>query len=145
MKSDETLNPQSIAPCGINCEICLAYLREKNKCEGCLGSGDRKPKYCLVCSIKNCDNLAITNSKFCYDCSKFPCSRIKQLDKRYRTKYKMSVIDNLQLIKDYGLVNFIQLEKVKWECKTCGGTICVHRGYCLDCHNISNKIASINK
>jgi hypothetical protein len=24
-----------IAPCGMNCGVCMAYLREKNKCPGC--------------------------------------------------------------------------------------------------------------
>jgi hypothetical protein len=24
-----------VAPCGMNCGICRAYLREKNKCPGC--------------------------------------------------------------------------------------------------------------
>ena len=45
----------------------------------------------------------------------------------------MSIIDNLRLIKDIGVDNFVQLEKIKWNCMDCGGTICVHRGYCIDC------------
>ncbi|RPH31047.1 MAG: DUF3795 domain-containing protein [Bacteroidales bacterium] len=144
MESKNTPNTQLIAPCGINCGVCLAYLRTKNKCEGCWGSDTKKPKHCVACSIKNCEHLLKTTSKFCYDCEKYPCSRIKQLDKRYRTKYKMSIIDNLLLIKESGLSNFIQLDKIKWSCKNCGGTICVHRGYCLDCDNMSNRVASIN-
>ncbi len=143
MKSGVTINSQLIAPCGINCGICLAYLRDKNKCEGCWGSDASKSKSCATCKIKNCEDLATIDSKFCFDCAKYPCSKITHLDKRYRTRYKMSNIDNLQLVKDYGLEKFIQLEKIKWSCKSCGGTICVHRGYCLDCHNISNKVASI--
>lgn len=145
MNSFDLSSSQLIAPCGINCGICLAYLRDKNRCEGCRGEDNKKCNHCSVCNIKNCEHLSITESKFCYDCSKYPCTRIKHLDKRYRTKYKMSVIDNLQLVKDYGPEKFIQLEKVKWECKNCGGTICVHRGYCLNCHDISNKVISINK
>ncbi|MDD5456566.1 MAG: hypothetical protein PHV30_05985 [Candidatus Margulisbacteria bacterium] len=29
------MKPALIAPCGMNCAICLGYLREKNKCPGC--------------------------------------------------------------------------------------------------------------
>ncbi len=29
-----------IAPCGMNCSICMAYLRGKNKCPGCRGIDD---------------------------------------------------------------------------------------------------------
>lgn len=32
-----------IAPCGMNCSICMAYLREKNKCPGCRGNDIDKP------------------------------------------------------------------------------------------------------
>jgi hypothetical protein len=133
MKEVDTPPSRLIAPCGINCGICLGYLRDKNKCEGCWGSDSKKPKHCVACMIKNCEHLLQTESKFCYDCTKFPCARIKQLDKRYRTKYSMSNVDNLRTIKDSGLNHFIQLERIKWKCKNCGGTICVHRGYCIVC------------
>lgn len=145
MKSDKTLNSQLIAPCGINCGICIGFLRERNRCEGCWSFDASKSKSRLVCKIKNCEALTATDSKFCYDCVKFPCSRIKNIDLRYRTRYKMSNIDNLLLIKESGIENFIQLERLKWSCKKCGGTICVHRGFCLDCDKMSNKIANTKK
>lgn len=122
-----------IAPCGMNCSICLAHLREKRRCNGCWGTDENKSKHCIQCIIKNCEFLAKTKSKFCYECEKYPCLRLKQLDKRYRTKYKMSMIENLQYIRDNGLINFIEKEQIRWKCNSCGGTICVHRGFCLDC------------
>ncbi len=33
-----------------------------------------------------------------------------------------------------GLENFTELEREKWRCNTCGGTVCVHRGHCLKCN-----------
>ena len=124
---------QLIAPCGMNCGICLGYLREKNKCSGCWGDNEHKSKHCVKCIIKNCELLEKTNSKFCFDCEKYPCTRLKQLDKRYRTNYNMSMIENLDTIKKVGLDRFVQIEYDRWICNNCGGTICVHRGYCLDC------------
>jgi len=28
---------QLIAPCGMNCSICVSYLRKERRCPGCLG------------------------------------------------------------------------------------------------------------
>lgn len=125
-----------IAPCGMNCGICMAYLREKNVCKGCWSKIGYKAKTCTNCIIKNCELLNKTESKFCYDCEKYPCLRLKQLDKRYRTKYKMSMIENLENIKKIGLLKFIQNENARWACKKCGSTICVHRKICFKCGTI---------
>ena len=95
--------------------------------------GENKPGYCRKCIIKNCELLAKTDSNFCYECSKYPCTRLKQLDKRYRTNYNMSMIENLDNIQKLGLDEFLILEQKRWTCTKCGGTICVHRGYCLNC------------
>ena len=124
-----------IAPCGMNCGICIGYLREKNPCGGCFKKDDpNKPKSCRSCSIVNCKFLEKTTSNFCYDCEKYPCTRLKQLDKRYRTKYKMSMLENLENIKKLGLETFIKNEKKRWKCDNCGGTLCVHREFCLSCN-----------
>src|SRR3989339_2116371 len=116
-------NNRMVAPCGMNCLICLGHLREKNVCHGCWGDSDNKPYHCVLCSIKNCEYLEKTESKFCYDCEKYPCKRLKQLDKRYRTKYNMSMIENLENIKKLGLVQFEKNEHERWLCKNCGGAI----------------------
>jgi hypothetical protein len=86
-----------IAPCGMNCGTCIAYLRDKKPCPGCWGT-DGKPKHCTTCIIKNCEYLASTDSRFCFECEKYPCTRLKSLDKRYRTNYQVSLIENLNRI-----------------------------------------------
>jgi len=45
------------------------------------------------------------------------------------------MIDNLEFIKNNGIKAFLKKEKEKWTCKKCGGTICVHGGFCLNCGN----------
>jgi hypothetical protein len=40
---------------------------------------------------------------FCFKCEKYPCDKLKHLDKRYRTKYVMSMIENLENIKKNGI------------------------------------------
>ena len=124
---------QLIAPCGMNCGICRAYLREKKRCPGCWGDDTNKAITCLRCIIKNCETIKQNKSGFCYECEGYPCKRLKQLDKRYRTKYNMSMIENLENIKRLGLKKFTANERKRWQCAKCGGVICVHSGYCLSC------------
>jgi len=129
-----------IAPCGMNCGICLAYLRDKNICVGCWGEKKPKTTSRSNCVIKNCELLQQTDSKFCYECPKFPCIRLKQLDKRYRTKYHMSMLENLESIKNVGLEHFMDAEHDRWLCNTCGGSICVHIGFCLKCMSEAHSL-----
>jgi hypothetical protein len=109
------LNPKLIAPCGMNCNLCSAYLREKRICPGCRARDENKPNYRVRCIIKNCEALRNSNRKYCSEkCVKFPCQRLTNIDKRYRTKYGMSMIENLNFIKDNGIREFIENEKKRW-------------------------------
>jgi len=120
------MNSDLIAPCGMNCSLCIGFLREKNRCAGC--GGNRR-----LCRIKNCEKLKPSGSGFCFECSIFPCARLKQLDKRYRTKYGMSMLDNLEYICEHGIKSFIEKEKKRWACSECGGILSVHRDACVFC------------
>jgi hypothetical protein len=122
-----------IAPCGMNCGTCVACLRERNRCPGCRGPDDKKSVTRRDCRIKNCAVFHKEDAGFCFECGDFPCDRLKHLDKRYRTKYHMSMIENLENIRKSGIVEFMQNEKIRWTCDRCGGTICVHRRCCYDC------------
>ena len=148
-----------IAPCGMNCGICIAYHRERRPCSGCrehysanglmssasgLGSA-YKPKHCANCSIFNCELLSGKEPTFCYSCEKFPCRRLKQLDKRYRERYGMSMLENLESIRDSGLDHFIEGEREKWRCNQCGAVLSAHRDECLQCgepYRGQNKIGT---
>ena len=132
-----------IGPCGMNCGICMAYLRDKNKCTGCRGSDTHKPVTRTKCKIKTCEVFQKGQSKYCFECEKFPCGNLEHLDKRYRTKYDMSMIENLKNIKELGIRRFVRNEKVRWSCPECDGTICVHKGYCYSCGKKRNKQGSI--
>jgi len=128
-----------IAPCGMNCGLCIGHLREKRPCGGCYKIDDEnKPNVCRSCRIVNCDLLAETESGFCYDCEKYPCTRLKNLDKRYKSNYGISMIENLAYIKANGLLEFLKKEEDKWKCKVCGSGLSVHRNFCLQCKNQIN-------
>ena len=138
MGGETNLEAELIAPCGMNCGLCIGYQAMKNDlkkqgfskgyCSGCLPRG----KNCAFMK-KNCDLLEKGLVRFCYECKQFPCHRLKTLDKRYRTKYHMSMIENLEFIKKQGIERFLANEKIKWCCPECGGVICCHNGLCLHC------------
>lgn len=132
------MEEELIAPCGMNCALCVSYLAMKND----LNKKGFGKKYCPGCIPrgKNCthmkDQCKLVGDgliRFCYECDKFPCSRLKELDKRYRDKYHMSMIENLEFIRDNGIEKFLQKESEKWRCARCGEMICCHNGLCLNC------------
>ncbi len=125
-----------IAPCGMNCTVCRAFLREKNPCCGCRGSDTDKPKTILTCKIRTCDFLKTSGVQFCYACPNFPCKPLKHLDLRYRTRYRTSVIENLESIRQTGVDAFMAKEKEKWRCDFCGGVVCIHDGVCGTCGKV---------
>ena len=89
-----------------------------------------KPVTRAKCKIKNCEFFRNSKAKYCFECQDFPCEKVKHLDRRYRTKYGMSMIENLENIKKFGIEKFLNNEKVKWACPDCEGTICVHNKQC---------------
>ncbi len=117
-----------IAPCGMDCGICRAYLRENNPCHSCREAEKNRPKTRANCKIRICRKR---KGDFC-DCDKFPCDRLEHLDKRYRTKYGISEIENLKFIREKSIEKFIENECEKWQSPK--GTLCVHdRKYYSPC------------
>lgn len=110
-----------IAPCGMNCGIYRAHLRLTNPCPGCNYPDKNKPKTRRECKLRLCDKR---KGKFCFSCTEFPCDLLKRLDNRYRTKYGMSEIQNMEYIRDNGIKKFIEAENKKWVFGK--GILCVH-------------------
>jgi len=78
---------------------------------------DNSERLCAINLLYQIDNLfnpelSVVEDKFCFECKKFPCDRLKHLDKRYRTKYHMRMIENLEILKKLGLKQFIQNEQL---------------------------------
>jgi hypothetical protein len=124
-----------IAPCGMNCRICLGYFgytsngkRRKMKCIGC----KPRDKSCAFLK-KYCKKLTKKELDYCYDCSDFPCSHLEKLDKGYRKLYNMSMIENLKYIHNNGMDDFLIQQEKKYRCSECGGVICVHNCICYSC------------
>ena len=137
---EEKFESELIAPCGMNCGICISLFgytmngrKRKHPCNGCR-SRDKKCAFLK----KQCDSLAAGQVEYCFECTDFPCERLKALDKRYRTKYGMSMIENLKFIQTKGIKHFLKNEEERWKCSTCGGVICVHNRTCYACNLSQN-------
>ena len=135
-----------IAPCGMNCGICSGYLALKNDvkskgvrmsyCAGCRPRG----KQCAFLK-KRCAKLMNDIVQYCYECDEFPCHSLEHMDKRYQTFFRMSMIENLEYIKEHGIAELLEREEEKWQCPDCGGVICCHNGICFSCglEKLKNK------
>jgi DNA topoisomerase IB len=132
------VNEELVAPCGMNCAICSQYLALKHDVKS---KGIRIP-YCPGCRPRDkncafikqkCDLLRHKRVRYCYECSDFPCQQLKKLDERYRKHHRMSMIENLENIRDNGINSFLAKEHHKWQCTECGGVICCHNGLCFTC------------
>lgn len=130
------MNDELIAPCGMNCGICYGFLRKKNRCFGCKKMDPYNNGCGRKCVIRSCQLLVENKMDYCSKkCGQYPCKRLKNLDKRYRTKYEMSMIENLENIEKQGIEKFLEDQKKRWKCKKCNGVICVHKKKCLNCNS----------
>ena len=130
---DIAIHAALVAPCGMDCGLCRAYSRERKPCPGCRSNDGTKSNSCRSCAIKNCRKLVGQGFTFCFSCGEFPCIRLEHLDKRYRSKYGMSMIENLSRIRESGIRRFVRNENDKWRCHQCGATLCVHKPQCRSC------------
>ena len=60
---------------------------------------------------------------------------IIRLEKNYSKRYNVSLIENSEFVKEYGLVKFMESQKKKYRCTECGGIISVHDKECSECQS----------
>ncbi len=142
-KARPEFNQALVAPCGMNCNICSGYLaysrnipRQRGKITHCIGCRPRNKRCAYIKG--HCEKLLKNSIDFCFECADFPCQRLKTLDKRYRTNYSMSMIENLNEIKRNGINNFLKNQRGKYTCPKCEGVIYIHNKKCYDCDTIES-------
>lgn len=125
-----------IAPCGLDCSLCQATLKEENPCPGCNGSDENKPLFCRErCGIILCEKRRNNQYKYCDECPDYPCADVMEKENRYTSAYprKESPLENIRLIREIGIEAFLEKERKEWSCRVCGGPVCVHTGLCASC------------
>ena len=119
----------------MNCTVCSEALRKESSCVGCRNEG-YKGEYCAnICKIVKCEIRKTLPDGFCDECPQYPCREIVDKECWYANDYPMieSLMGNLAFIRENGIEQFLQREKVRWTCSDCGGYISVHDGVCYGC------------
>ena len=141
--SPSKFTPELIAPCGMNCALCKAYLayshgipRQRGKvthCAGCLP----RAKNCYI--KRGCAKLSKHQIHSCHQCDVMPCKNLDRIDRRYRERYGMSMVENLKMIKAKGMDEFLKNQEETHRCPSCGDVVCVHDGKCYSCGLIGKE------
>ncbi len=151
------MDPNLVAPCGMNCNLCAGYLaythgvpKARGRISHCRGCGPQG-KMCAYLR-KWCKPLRSNEVRFCFECSDFPCHKLQHLDLRYRTNYGVSFVDNLRFIQSKGLNRFLAEQSRTFRCDRCTTDfLCIHNGKCFRCDTIrtwrrsSRRILRTNK
>ena len=131
MRMPKQIDANLLAPCGVNCLACSAYLRAHDACPGCRATEElQKRKSCQNCAKKRC--LDKTGLHWCFECERFPCTAINSQSKRYREKYGIDLVENSRrAARD--LPAFLRAERNRFTCLLCGGVIDQHNRCCSEC------------
>lgn len=125
----ERIGQELIAPCGVDCLACSAFLRARTSCAGCRADGP-KPKHCLTCARLACaTERGVT---WCFECDRYPCRRIRSLDASYVTRYDVPLVEQGRRALAEGIEEHLRRERERWAC-ACGGVIDQHAGRCSEC------------
>jgi len=122
-----------VAPCGLNCRVCRAHLRERNPCPGCRSDDGSKPPGRVACQIKQCSELTQIDGYSWCSGDACLCQPMQRLERRYTTKYGVSPMENLEKIQTTGLRQFVASEDERWVCPHCGSGLCMHQPGCPGC------------
>ncbi len=131
MKMPTAIDTAFFAPCGMNCMVCYKHCYVKKPCAGCLPGDGGKPEHCRKCKIKDC--IREKNLTYCFECGSFPCKLIKNLEKSYNQRYSASLAQNSLFVKEHGLAAFMEQQRKRYTCSSCGGVISLHDRECSEC------------
>lgn len=132
----ESMEIKLFAPCGMNCGVCYRHCGHKTPCPGCLKDETGKPAHCRSCGIKDC--VAEKGQSYCFTCPTYPCKLIKNLEKSYQKRYRASLMENSEAVRQFGLEKFMEMQREKFTCPKCGGIISIHDRACSVCKEKMN-------
>ncbi|MGB9756585.1 MAG: DUF3795 domain-containing protein [Candidatus Bathyarchaeales archaeon] len=100
-----------VAPCGLYCGECTAYLNKK--CGGCRSKNGLSKKYQKYCKIYACSNAK--KLKTCIECGEFPCKFFQffKAETLESSSWFLDVWCNMKQIREISLKEFLK-RKEKW-------------------------------
>jgi len=134
LKAPNAIARKYLAPCGIDCKLCARHMDKKRPpCLGCLNGGSPTSVHCKTCRIRLC--AFDQGLQYCFECGKFPCRRIKTLEKRYREHYGFLLMEVSQIARQDGVDALLKRQLAAHTCPDCGGLISLHTRQCSECGN----------
>ena len=114
---------------------------EELHCSGC--KTEINSKYCRKCTIKSC---AIQKRvEFCFECEEYPCNLILEFA-HDESPHHSVVLNNLKDISTQGIEIWLQSQKIRWSCESCGERFSWYDEMCDKCGSkLYNCIEEENK
>ncbi|HSV50284.1 MAG TPA: DUF3795 domain-containing protein [Candidatus Acidoferrales bacterium] len=135
---DPKFTSELIAPCGMNCGLCKSYLaysrgvpQKKGEVSHCSGCRVRNKNCAFV--KRDCPRKVGKNLSSCGECPDIPCERLAKLDEHYRLRYGAGFVENLKMIQEKGMDEFLKSQTEKYRCPSCGDILSIHDGKCYAC------------
>lgn len=138
--------------CGLFCGACDVLLANKAnqleemaklenmsvadlRCHGCKSVVNAV--YCIDCDMRLC---AIKKKiEYCFQCDDFPCARLQDFNND-RCPHHSVVLNNLNIMKNKGVEQWINQQKTRWSCTKCG---CAFSYYMKNCSNCGTSLRNI--
>lgn len=100
-----------VAPCGLYCGECTAFLG--GKCRGCRSNEGLSRQYRKYCKIYQCSTDK--GLKTCIECERFPCIFFDffKAESLEQSSWFLDVLANMKQIREYGMTNFLG-KKGRW-------------------------------
>lgn len=123
--------------CGLYCGACPNMLETQtgkatDECHGC--KSEQVASHCQVCAIKIC--ATEKGYGFCYECSELAtCVHMQSFIHDERYPYHQPVQKNFDGIQKLGINQWADVQKVRWQCPTCGSSFSWWDEICPQCTN----------
>ena len=149
-------NEKLVAPCGLYCGACTAYLATHDdragtgkakgpsmQCDACMGNG-RAPAHVSKCAIKVCA-AEKTKTGRCSECADFPCSIISDFNND-GVQHHGEVLENLRQLRTMGITEWTKHEEDRWSCSQCKTKLAWYDAECPKCKTTrSNRLFPLRK
>lgn len=138
MEPTPKFTAELIGPCGMNCGLCKCYLAysrgvptKKGEVSHCSGCRIRNKNCAFV--KRDCPRKVGKALSSCSECPDMPCERLAKLDEHYRLRYGAGFVENLKMIQEKGMDEFLKSQTEKYRCPSCGDILSIHDGKCYAC------------
>lgn len=131
--------------CGLYCGACEVLIANKNEtveviartwnvepeqlgCSGCKSAINAV--YCVDCGIKRCaENKKV---EYCFECDEYPCSRLVTFRNDEHPHHSI-VLQNLDLVRNQGIDQWLEQQRIRWNCPNCGKGFSWYDKICAVC------------